>query len=82
MVDAPGQHRLYRHGMLCSLYIEALLADRFLADFVWELWDQTEISDEVAVFFWQLIAARARHAPMLCLVMPEFARFSSKPIQD
>ena len=38
--------------MFTELYIEALLVDEELADFVWELWDQGAISDEIAADVW------------------------------
>lgn len=35
-------------SMLTEAYIEALLVDEELADFVWELWDAGLIPDELA----------------------------------
>lgn len=42
--------------MLCETYIEALLADEDLADFVWQAWDVGELSDEVAFKAWHSVA--------------------------
>ena len=36
--------------MLTEAYIDALLVDQELADQVWELWEQREIDDQVAMF--------------------------------
>ena len=41
--------------MLCEIYIEALLADEDLTDFVWQAWDVGELSDEAACKAWQSI---------------------------
>jgi hypothetical protein len=38
--------------MLIELYIEALLADKALADEVWHLWDAGEITDDMAAWAW------------------------------
>ena len=43
-------------AMLTEIYIEALLVDEGLADWVWEAWDAGEISDVVAVWAWLLIS--------------------------
>ena len=43
--------------MLTEIYIEALLVDQDLADKVWELWDASEIDDELAFLAWLLVAA-------------------------
>lgn len=43
--------------MLTELYIEALLANEDLADQVWELWDAAVITDELAAWAWQQVAA-------------------------
>ena len=42
--------------MLTEIYISALLADKELADQVWEAWDKGEIDDEAACIGWMLIA--------------------------
>ena len=42
--------------MLTELYIEALLVDEKLADQVWEVWDEGEIDEIVALFAWLGIA--------------------------
>jgi hypothetical protein len=42
--------------MLARLYVEALLADEVLTDQVWELWNQSVISDQVAVDAWSAIS--------------------------
>ena len=42
--------------MLTELYIEALLADKRLADQVWELWNGRVITDEVAAWAWCILA--------------------------
>jgi hypothetical protein len=42
--------------MLTLLYIEALLVDEKLADFVWEAWDADETDDQVAWLAWWLVA--------------------------
>lgn len=41
--------------MLCEIYIDALLADEDLADFVWEAWSIGELSDEAACKAWQSV---------------------------
>jgi len=41
--------------MLAVFYIEALLADKNLADKVWELWDAGVITDEVAAWAWCIL---------------------------
>lgn len=41
--------------MLCEIYIEALLADKDLADFVWEAWSVGELTDEAAYKAWQSV---------------------------
>ena len=38
--------------MLTQLYIEALLVDEELADWVWELWDSGLIPDELSALAW------------------------------
>ena len=38
--------------MLTELYIEALLANEYLADQVWELWHAGIITDEMAAGAW------------------------------
>jgi hypothetical protein len=43
--------------MLTERYIEALMVDEELADFVRKLWDQGVISDEVAAWSWFILAA-------------------------
>ena len=43
--------------MFTELYIETLLADSGLADEVWELWDDSLISDEWAMLAWWLVRA-------------------------
>lgn len=42
--------------MLTRLYVEALLADKELADQVWELWNAGVISDELAALAWSVLA--------------------------
>ena len=42
--------------MFTELYIEALLVDEELADFVWKLWGQAVISDEIAAASWSAFA--------------------------
>ena len=42
--------------MFTELYIEALLVDEELADEVWELWDQGDIANELAMIAWLLIS--------------------------
>jgi hypothetical protein len=41
--------------MLIELYIEALLADKALADEVWHLWDAGEITDDMAAWAWSMV---------------------------
>ena len=43
--------------MLTQLYIQALLANKDLADQVWEAWDKGEIDDLWAAWAWWKIAA-------------------------
>ena len=43
--------------MLTELYIEALLADEFLADAIWELWNAGVFTDDLAGVAWWLIVA-------------------------
>ena len=43
--------------MLCYAYIEALLADESLADWVWALWNAGEIDDAQAVQAWLYLVA-------------------------
>ncbi len=38
--------------------LEALLADKELADQVWEAWDTAEIDDQIACIAWVLIVER------------------------
>ena len=38
--------------MLCSIYIEALLANKDLADRVWEAWNAEELCDVAAAILW------------------------------
>ena len=38
--------------MLTEIYIKAVLADKELADQVWEAWDGGEIDDQVAWLAW------------------------------
>ena len=38
--------------MITSLYVDALLADEFLADQVWELWNAGLIGEELAEIAW------------------------------
>ena len=45
--------------MLTELYIEALLADKDLADQVWELWNAGIITDDLAAWAWWLIVTPA-----------------------
>ena len=45
--------------MLAELYIEALLADEYLADLVWELWNAGVITDEIATWALFLLATQA-----------------------
>lgn len=42
--------------MLTELYIEALLVDEELADFVWKFSEAGLISDELAALAWWLVA--------------------------
>ena len=42
--------------MLIELYIDALLADKVLADDVWELWNAGLLPDEVAAWAWCILA--------------------------
>ena len=41
--------------MLTELYIEALLADEYLADQVWELWNAGVITDDLAARAWDIL---------------------------
>ena len=43
-------------AMFALAYIEALLVDESLADFVWADWSLGRISDEIAVDAWMSIA--------------------------
>ncbi len=43
--------------MLTEIYIEALLVDEELADWVWEAWDKREIDDLVAASAWWSIVS-------------------------
>ena len=43
--------------MLANLYVEALLADENLADMVWTLWQEGQISEVLAALAWRGIAA-------------------------
>ena len=45
--------------MLAELYIEALLADEYLDDLVWELWNAGVITDEIATWALFLLATQA-----------------------
>ncbi len=45
--------------MLTELYIEALLVDEELADWVWETLEDGLIDDEQAAVAWLLLATRA-----------------------
>ena len=45
--------------MLAELYIEVLLANEYLADQVWELWDAGVITDEIATWALFLLATQA-----------------------
>ena len=42
--------------MLTEIYIEAILTDSKLADEVWELWDAREITNDLAVWGWCILA--------------------------
>ena len=42
--------------MLTEIYIEALLVDEELADFVWEAWNVGFIPDELAAWAWCILA--------------------------
>ncbi len=46
--------------MFTQLYIEALLADKVLADQVWELWDAGVITDDLATGEWCILVSRDR----------------------
>ena len=41
--------------MLTEIYIQALLVDEELADQVWMLWHNCEVTDETACIAWMLI---------------------------
>ena len=43
--------------MLTEIYIEALLVDEDLPDQVWELWNAGVITDDLAPFAWNILAA-------------------------
>ena len=45
---------------LTEIYIEALLVDEDLADWVWELWYAGAIGDELAKIVWVLIVFEAK----------------------
>ncbi len=45
--------------MLTELYIEALLVDEELADWVWEAWDVGFIPDDLAALAWWTIVNTA-----------------------
>lgn len=45
--------------MMAPSYIEAILADRELADRVWFLWQCGQFEDSVAELFWVLISIMA-----------------------
>ena len=45
-------------AMLTRLYIEALLVDEELADWVWEAWDAGKIDETMAVLAWWIMSNR------------------------
>ncbi len=46
--------------MFTRLFIEALLVDEYLADQVWDAWNNGEIDDQVAWLGWWLITINAK----------------------
>ncbi len=44
--------------MLTEAYIEALLVDEELADWVWEAWNIGIITDDLATMVWAILAIR------------------------
>ena len=49
--------------MLTELYIEALLVDSVLADFVWEAWDVGLIPNDLAAIAWWLVLGVLARSP-------------------
>ena len=58
MVMENCQRLCVNAWVLTEIYIEALLVDEELADQVWGIFDQGDISEELAEFAWLLIASR------------------------
>lgn len=50
--------------MLLLTYIDALLADESLADFVWDAWNADLLSDEEASAAWMSIASNCKLHPL------------------
>jgi hypothetical protein len=50
--DAVADRTIRYQTMLARLYVQALLADEYVADQVWELWNTGVITDEVAAWAW------------------------------
>ena len=46
--------------MFSEIYVEAVLADKELADQVWELWHKVVITDEVVAMAWCILAVGDR----------------------
>ena len=53
--------------MLTEAYIEALLVDEELADWVWEAWDAGEIDEATAFLAWALVAYSDSIGPGMAL---------------
>jgi hypothetical protein len=52
MIAAKSCHPIQYQPTLTRLYVEALLADKYLADQVWELWNAGVITDDLAAWAW------------------------------
>ena len=46
--------------MFSEIYVEAVLADKELADQVWELWHKVVITDEVVAMAWCILVVGDR----------------------
>jgi hypothetical protein len=44
--------------MFTEIYIEALLVDEALADKVWQLWNDRDIDNAIALLAWLLVATQ------------------------
>jgi hypothetical protein len=56
LADAVPDQTIQYQAIFARLCVEALLADEYLADQVWELWNAGVIADEVAAWAWGILA--------------------------